>query len=122
MFLLRLAYAYRKVLIIVWTHPMPVDDFLVPNAIDWTPSGLPQRILNKLYSTKLGRFDFQTRMSSDGPARLKKMALGKDVQGFREERMVRMQVNVPYGTQVNGVSDQHLTRNSNAPMMAVYGR
>ncbi|EFJ42838.1 hypothetical protein VOLCADRAFT_107083 [Volvox carteri f. nagariensis] len=39
MFLLRLAIAHKKILLVDWTHPAPLTNFLLPNDIDWTLSG-----------------------------------------------------------------------------------
>ncbi|KXZ45378.1 hypothetical protein GPECTOR_55g284 [Gonium pectorale] len=40
MWLLRVAMAHRKILIVDWTSPAPITNFLLPNYIDWTANGL----------------------------------------------------------------------------------
>ncbi|KXZ45379.1 hypothetical protein GPECTOR_55g285 [Gonium pectorale] len=40
MWLLRVAMAHRKILIVDWKYPAAITNFLLPNYIDWTINGL----------------------------------------------------------------------------------
>lgn len=33
---LTVTIAYQRILLIDWTHPGPIADYLLPNSIDWT--------------------------------------------------------------------------------------
>jgi hypothetical protein len=89
MFLLRLAYARRKVLIIIWTSPHPVDKFLLPNKIDWTANGLPVRIIRSIYSKQKGPYDFKKQLLQE----LSAVAASSDhAANLSREQVVRMQV------------------------------
>ncbi|GLC67089.1 hypothetical protein PLESTF_000513900 [Pleodorina starrii] len=39
MWLLRVAVAHKKILLVNLTRPSPLTDYLLPNEIDWTISG-----------------------------------------------------------------------------------
>jgi hypothetical protein len=106
MFLLRLAYTYRKVLLIVWTRPEPVDDYLEPNLIDWTLDGVPQYVLDSIESTDIGRFDLSTTKAGGAENKLGRLASGQDADAFASEPVVRMQANVPFNRAITGLDDR----------------
>jgi hypothetical protein len=89
MFLLRLAYARRKVLIIIWSSPHPVDKFLLPNKIDWTTTGLPVRVVRSIHSRKTSPYNYRKQDQRE----LKKMAANPHhAANFSHEPVIHMQV------------------------------
>mmetsp|Transcript_22196 Transcript_22196/g.32767 ORF Transcript_22196/g.32767 Transcript_22196/m.32767 type:complete len:453 (+) Transcript_22196:119-1477(+) len=47
-FFLLMAYRYKRIFLIWWTRPFPLEEFLVPNAINWTvPEYLPLNVPHK---------------------------------------------------------------------------
>jgi hypothetical protein len=120
MFLLRMAHVHRKVLIIIWTRPKPIDDFLVPNRIDWTVAGLPRDVVDALHAHQHGMFDLSTNLAAGGKSRVMALAAGEQAEQFEQERMVRMQVNVKYTTQISGADDADLTHRGD--LEVAYGR
>ncbi len=92
MFLLRLAYARRKVLLMVWTQPQPIDSFLVPNEIDWTLNGLPEAVVDQIHRQQGGRFDFNTNDAGHQEGELMAVMAGAHAAAFTQEPVARMQV------------------------------
>ncbi len=41
----RLAVAYRRILLIDWTHPGPITDYLLPSSINWTTEGFDRTFI-----------------------------------------------------------------------------
>lgn len=120
MFLLRLAYTYRKVLLIVWTRPEPVDDYLEPNLIDWTLDGLPQHVLDSIESAESGRFDLSTTKAGGAEEKLSRLAAGQDADAFASEPVARMQVNVPFNRIIADLDDKMYL--PSGPHQYSYGR
>jgi hypothetical protein len=106
MFLLRLAYAHNKVLLVVWTRPEPIDEFIVPNLIDWTLNGLPDDVVEEIHSNRNGPFHLSTTHAGGQAVKLRSLAAGEHVHAFREVKLARMQVNLPYYLRIEGLNDE----------------
>ena len=75
--LLLMAYRYKRIFLIHWTRPFPLEEFLVPNAINWTvPEYLPltdgeqngkmvaKATMIEMYSSKTRMRFVRTKMQS----------------------------------------------------------
>ncbi|EFJ42111.1 hypothetical protein VOLCADRAFT_97869 [Volvox carteri f. nagariensis] len=71
LWLLRVAITYKKILLVDWTKPAPLTDFLVPNEIDWTFSGLDEMLFRNGSST-LSTDDFNDAVYRQVPTALEK--------------------------------------------------
>ncbi|GLI69540.1 hypothetical protein VaNZ11_014185 [Volvox africanus] len=71
MFLLRIAIAYKKILLVDWTRPAPLTNFLLPNDIDWTFTGLDPNMFHT--HPTLSKMDFDEAIYNGQPDAVAKL-------------------------------------------------
>ncbi|EFJ42110.1 hypothetical protein VOLCADRAFT_97868 [Volvox carteri f. nagariensis] len=75
LWLLRVAIAHKKILLVDWTKPAPLTDFLVPNEIDWSFSGLDPALFR--IANTLDMDDFNDAVYRQVPAALERFRATK---------------------------------------------
>jgi hypothetical protein len=87
MFLLRLAQMYNKVLLFSWSHPIPIEDVLQPNMIDWTLNGLPLEQVTMIHSDTQSDFDDPMNWGQKLTKFLSLIETGKGAESFEREQV-----------------------------------
>ncbi|KAG2437508.1 hypothetical protein HXX76_006157 [Chlamydomonas incerta] len=130
LWMLRVAVAYQRVLVLQWHGPADLSNFMLPNEIDWTPAGLNMSLIeapNDIAITFF--FDAVYRADAAGQAK------------FNATRSLRHITNEHHYIKMAGVPDMadamqtgacmfnflfkphpEVLRRANAHLTAVYGR